>query len=125
MEHQVRRLAHKCRRIVLHCRDDRLDRFLTEFLRDLGAALGGELGDVRRRRIAAAARDDGRVKAVEDVFGRGVAHTCRTLIPAAARVERASERLASPKWKIDAASTALAWPSVTPRTRSSSPPTPP
>ncbi len=31
----------------------------------------------------------------------------------------------SPKWKIEAASTALAWPSLTPATRWSSVPTPP
>ena len=45
--------------------------------------------------------------------------------PALASAALACAMLTSPKWKIEAASTALAWPSVTPLTRSSSVPTPP
>ena len=45
--------------------------------------------------------------------------------PAAAMRSLAWRTVNSPKWKIDAASTALAWPSLTPATRSSRSPTPP
>jgi len=49
----------------------------------------------------------------------------RTAIPARAMWALASPIVASPKWKIEAASTALAWPSRTPATKWSSVPTPP
>ena len=49
----------------------------------------------------------------------------RTVMPAAAITALASAMVCSPKWKIDAASTASAPPSATPSTRWSSVPTPP
>src|SRR5690606_8421745 len=45
--------------------------------------------------------------------------------PAARKAAGASAMVCVPKWKIDAANTALACPSVTPSTRCSSVPTPP
>src|SRR6185369_17076218 len=141
----------RCRRLGIAGQggDDRLHRLLAQLLRDLGPALGGQLGDIGRRGIGRAAGADGFLESGERIShyhsvspGGGAASSLpigrslsvrmflpyapagvRTAIPAAASAAWASAMLCWPKWKIDAARTALAWPCVTPATRWSSVPT--
>src|SRR5690625_3739695 len=100
--------------------DDGFDRLLAEFLRAFCGPAREEPGRVRACGIGPFPRLNGGGKAVQRI---GI-HPC-TSIPAAAICAFASAIENSPKWKIEAASTAEALPSITPSARCSSVPTPP
>ncbi|MPQ92371.1 hypothetical protein F8R15_00925 [Thioclava sp. JE_KL1] len=110
IEH-IRRLIGQVLAVVLRCGDDRFHRFLTEFLGAFFRALGEQLRGPRRVGIRALAALDGRGELVKN------AHCSLIGMPAAAMYSLASRIVYSPKWKIEAASTAEAPPLVTPSTR--------
>src|SRR5919199_1173870 len=124
IEH-IGRLGAKPRRIALDGRDGGLDGLLAELLGAFADALGQKLARIGTRVAVPRPLGDGRGQPFEHGAGRAAHGSSLTATPASASRRLASATLASPKWKIEAASTALAWPSRTPSTRCSSVPTPP
>src|SRR5829696_4191360 len=103
--------------VALRGRDHGFDGLFAELLRRLRRASGEELSRVGliRRRLGSFRDDAGEIGE-----GEGLAHnsaSIRIASPARAIWAFACAIEYSPKWKIDAASTALAWPSRTPSTR--------
>jgi hypothetical protein len=110
IEH-IGRFRGELRAVAAHRLDDGLDGFLAELLGAFLRALGKELRGPGTVGIGALARLDGGGEPFED------GHASLTGMPAAAMWALASPMVNSPKWKIEAASTADAPPSVTPSTR--------
>ena len=117
MEQQIGRLAHQFGLVSGKGCDHRFGRFLAQLLRDLFDALGMEVRDIACLRRGIAARGNRGFEAGESVHARLVLQTPRAGKPAARSALCASAMVCWPKWKMLAASTALAWPSRTPATR--------
>ena len=102
--------------IAGHRLDHRLDRLLAQFLRDLGPPAKEQLGGIGGFRIGAAPVEDRLVQPVERLGIRRHAATSfmggasRTGMPDAASRALAWAMVKMPKWKIEAARTAEAWP---------------
>src|SRR4029453_6298137 len=122
--------------------DRGLDRLLAHLLGDHRAALVQQLGGVGAAGVGGLARSDGVVEALQNVVVLG--HCPVPRVPLLGRYYRklraAHNRIGRPafaiwalacpivnvpKWKIEAASTAVAWASRMPSTRWSRVPTPP
>src|SRR5579872_1352758 len=114
--------------VALHGGERRFDRLLAELLRRQRRAARQQLSGVGRGGVGALAGGDDGGQPFED-FGEA-AHAAtpsvrRTGRPAAAIARLASPMEISPKWKMDAASTASDPPSRTAATRSAALPAPP
>src|SRR5690606_19209424 len=125
---QVRALGNHPLALARCSGDRKLHRFLSHLLGDLGAPLRIERCGVGAARIRAFSRRHGGIKPVDTgqvpLCHRALSSS-RTAMPASRIASFASRMVNSPKWKIDAASTAVAWPSRMPSARCSSVPTPP
>src|SRR5579863_193827 len=114
--------------VVRHRRQRRFHRLLAELLSRAGRPAGQQLGGVGRGGVGPLAGGDHRLQPREDIgeAAHAVAFSVsRTGRPPAAMAAFASPMLTSPKWKMEAASTASAPPSRTAETRSAAPPAPP
>src|SRR6478735_6002490 len=112
MIQHIRRFHLQRLRIALHGGDYGLHGLFAELLGAVGRALRKQAG-----RIAFVRRGGGALgEEIVEVFDRESHQSILTGRPAWARRSLACLTLNSPKWKIDAASTALAWPSRMPST---------
>src|SRR5208283_5700276 len=105
--------------------DDGLDRLFAELLGDARRARRQQAFRIGRSFRGFAPRADEFCKIVQGEAHGASTPSRRIASPAFAMWRFASPMVNSPKWKIEAASTALAWPSRTPSTRWSRLPTPP
>src|SRR5690606_19721842 len=111
MVEHVGSFGRQPRAVALDRLDDRLDRLFAELR---GAGLG-PAGQKPRGPRAVGIRAPARLDGARQPFER--VHVSLMGMPARAMCSLAAAIVKVPKWKIEAASTAEAWPSLTPSTR--------